>query len=66
MIASSILFSVRSLAIVNAVKAGALTEPFSKGTFRPACSGFGDATYNAFLDNADAVVELVVIVFLEP
>ena len=50
MIASSILFSVRSLAIVNAVKTGALTEPFSKGTFRPACSGFGDATYNSFLD----------------
>lgn len=37
-------------AIVTAVKMGALAEPFSKDAFRSACSGFGNGTYNAFLD----------------
>ena len=37
-------------AIVTAVKTGALTEPFSKATFRLACPGLGNGTYNAFLD----------------
>lgn len=37
-------------AIVKAVKAGILAEPFSKDDFRAACPGFGAGTYNAFLD----------------
>jgi hypothetical protein len=35
--------------IVNAVKAGILTEPFSVKDFRIACPGLGNGTYNAFL-----------------
>jgi hypothetical protein len=35
--------------IIKAVKAGSLTEPFSKEDFRNACPGFGEGTYNAFL-----------------
>jgi hypothetical protein len=37
-------------AIVNAIRIGALREPFSKENFRTACPGFGNGTYNAFLD----------------
>lgn len=37
-------------AIVDAIRAGALIEPFSKENFRAACPGFGNGTYNAFLD----------------
>ena len=37
-------------AIVDAIRAGTLREPFSKGNFRAACLGFGNGTYNAFLD----------------
>jgi hypothetical protein len=37
-------------AIVGAIRAGALGEPFSKENFRTACPGFGNGTYNAFLD----------------
>jgi hypothetical protein len=37
-------------AIVNAVKGGRLTEPFSKDDFQVACPGLGLGTYNAFLD----------------
>lgn len=37
-------------AIVAAVKRGALIEPFSREHFRQACPGFGDGTYQAFLD----------------
>ncbi len=37
-------------AIVNAVKAKKLTEPFTKEDFRAACPGFGNGTYAAFLD----------------
>lgn len=36
-------------AIVEAVKAGRLEEPFSKEKFRRACPSFGEGTYNAFL-----------------
>jgi len=36
-------------AIVNAVKAGKLKEPFSVEDFKRACPGFGEGTYNAFL-----------------
>ena len=38
------------VAIVHAVTAGALTEPFSKEDFRNACPGCGQGTYTAFLD----------------
>ena len=37
-------------AIVNAVRAGKLAEPFSKDDFRVACTGLGHGTYAAFLD----------------
>ena len=37
-------------AIVDAIRAGALIEPFSEENFRAACPGFGNGTYNAFLD----------------
>lgn len=37
-------------AIVTAIKNGTLQEPFTKSDFRKACPGFGDGTYNAFLD----------------
>jgi hypothetical protein len=37
-------------AIVNAIRTGALREPFSKENFRAACSGFRNGTYNAFVD----------------
>lgn len=37
-------------AIICAVKTGVLMEPFSKDDFRKACIGFGQGTYNAFLD----------------
>jgi hypothetical protein len=37
-------------AILNAIRTGALREPFSKEGFRIACPGFGNGTYNAFLD----------------
>jgi hypothetical protein len=37
-------------AIVNAVRAGKLGEPFSKDDFRVACTGLGHGTYAAFLD----------------
>ena len=37
-------------AIVSAVRTGILIEPFSRDDFRSACSGFGEGTYNAFLD----------------
>ena len=37
-------------AIVAAVEYGALREPFTREDFRRACPGFGDGTYNAFLD----------------
>ena len=37
-------------AIVGAVRRGLLREPFSKQDFRTACPGFGNGTYNAFLD----------------
>lgn len=36
-------------AIVNAVKAANLIEPFTAEDFRAACPGFGNGTYNAFL-----------------
>jgi hypothetical protein len=36
-------------ALVNAVAAGTLKEPFSAADFRQACPGFGDGTYRAFL-----------------
>src|SRR5260370_38065876 len=36
--------------VVNAVKSGALVEPFSKDDFRAACPCLGHGTYNAFLD----------------
>ena len=36
-------------AIVKAVKAGRLIEPFSNNDFRRACPGLGEGTYNAFL-----------------
>jgi len=36
-------------AIVSAVKAGRLIEPFRSLEFRDACPGFGDGTYQAFL-----------------
>jgi len=35
---------------VEAVKGGRLTEPFTKEDFRAACPGFGNGTYNTFLD----------------
>ena len=37
-------------AIINAIKTGKLKEPFSKQDFQDACPGFGNGTYNAFLD----------------
>jgi hypothetical protein len=37
-------------AIVGAMRTEALGEPFSKENFRTACPGFGNGTYNAFLD----------------
>lgn len=37
-------------AIVAAIKSGILQEPFNKEDFRKTCPGFGDGTYNAFLD----------------
>ena len=37
-------------AIVGAIRRGALREPFSKEDFRTVCPGFGNGTYNAFLD----------------
>lgn len=37
-------------AIVEAVRAGSLREPFTRDDFRRACPGFGAGTYNAFLD----------------
>ncbi len=37
-------------AIVDAVRAGVLKEPFTKGDFHRACPGLGEGTYNAFLD----------------
>jgi hypothetical protein len=37
-------------AIVKAVNVGTLVEPFTKDRFREACPGFGNGTYNAFLD----------------
>lgn len=36
-------------AIVKAVGAGELVEPFTTQDFRAACPGLGDGTYNAFL-----------------
>ena len=36
-------------AIVKAIKADRLREPFSKEDFRSSCPGFGEGTYNAFL-----------------
>ncbi len=36
-------------AIVSAVKAGRLKEPFGVKEFRAACPFFGEGTYNAFL-----------------
>jgi len=36
--------------IVDAVRKGRLKEPFTKDDFRRACPGFGEGTYNAFLD----------------
>jgi len=36
-------------AIVEAMKAGKLGEPFSKEDFERECPGFGHGTYNAFL-----------------
>lgn len=41
-------------AIVNAVKGGKLTEPFSKEDFRAACPGLGTGTYATFLDKHSA------------
>jgi hypothetical protein len=37
-------------AIVEAVRAGKLAEPFSNNDFRAACPGLGNGTYAAFLD----------------
>jgi hypothetical protein len=37
------------LAIVSAVRAGRLQEPFSSEDFQRACPGFGEGTYQAFL-----------------
>jgi len=37
-------------AIVNAVKNGSLSEPFSKAEFRAACPSLGRGTYKAFLN----------------
>jgi hypothetical protein len=37
-------------AIICAVRAGVLKEPFSKDDFQRMCPGFGRGTYNAFLD----------------
>lgn len=37
-------------AVVQAVRNGALGEPFSRADFRAACPGLGAGTYNAFLD----------------
>lgn len=36
-------------AIINAIKAGALTEPFTKQDFQMCRPGLGHGTYNAFL-----------------
>jgi hypothetical protein len=36
-------------AIIKAIKAGELTEPFTKQDFQMCCPGLGDGTYNAFL-----------------
>jgi hypothetical protein len=36
--------------IVRAVKNRSLNEPFSRDDFRSSCPGFGEGTYNAFLD----------------
>jgi hypothetical protein len=36
-------------AIVEAIKAGKLKEPFSKTDFERECPGFGHGTYNTFL-----------------
>ncbi|MFA5181225.1 MAG: hypothetical protein WC405_07870 [Syntrophales bacterium] len=36
-------------AIVRAIKAGILTEPFTSQDFRTSCPGLGNGTYNAFL-----------------
>ncbi len=36
--------------IVEAVRSGALKEPFTKDDFRICCIGLGEGTYNAFLD----------------
>lgn len=35
--------------LVNAIKNGAILEPFTKKDFKNACPGFGSGTYNAFL-----------------
>jgi hypothetical protein len=37
-------------AIVSAVRAGRLQEPFSSRDFRRACPGFGEGTYRVFLN----------------
>ena len=42
-------------ALVDAVAAGTLKEPFSAAGFRHACPGFGEATYRAFLWEAQGV-----------
>lgn len=36
-------------AIVRAIKAGYLSEPFDRRGFEKACPRLGDGTYNAFL-----------------
>src|SRR5215472_11144722 len=45
----NIMAHVTYQAIVMAIRAGTLTEPFSKQDFRNACPGLGEGTYNAFL-----------------
>jgi len=36
-------------AIVKAIRAGELSEPFTVLDFQKSCSGFGNGTYNSFL-----------------
>lgn len=36
-------------AIIKAIRAGKLAEPFTSENFKNSCPGFGKGTYNAFL-----------------
>ena len=42
------------LSIVDAVRSGRLSEPFTTAQFQVACPGFGAGTYKAFLHKHSA------------